>query len=197
MQKNKSKIDGERNIAEQVFVDVQSSTEVKNSQLIHDEIILMTESLIRVLDVKYKIEPMEDDVFIVHAIVTAEVDTDEINKLLKKLYGGRLMRVDKNLRHLLITSIAIGLVNFSPTFFYTEDNLQVSSIAYAEVQTYVASDSAIFDFGEENLQFMETVKNIAKKRAEQAVKEKAGVFIKSEKQRNLIPTMRMRITIVG
>lgn len=82
--KEKAKIDAERNIAEQVFVYVESKSEVKNSELTHDEIILMTESLMKVLDVKYKVEPAEDDSFVVRAIVTAEIDTDEIDKLLEK-----------------------------------------------------------------------------------------------------------------
>ena len=80
--KNQAKLDAERNIAEQIFFDVQSSTEVKNSELVRDEIISTTESLMKILDVKYKIEPAEDS-FIVHAVVTAEIDSDEIEKLLK------------------------------------------------------------------------------------------------------------------
>lgn len=83
--KEKAKIDGERNIAEQVYVYVESQTEVKNSELTHDEIISMTESLMKILDVKYKIEPAEEDSFVIRAIVTAEVDTDEIDKLIKKI----------------------------------------------------------------------------------------------------------------
>ena len=81
--KEKAKIDAERNIAEQIYVYVESQTEVKNSALTHDEIILMTESLMKVLEVKYKIEPAEEGEFIVRAIVTAEVDTDEIDKLME------------------------------------------------------------------------------------------------------------------
>ena len=78
--KEKAKNDAERNISEQISVFVQSESEVKNSQLTHDEIILMSESLMKILDVKYKIEPAEENSFIVHATVTAEIDTDEIEK---------------------------------------------------------------------------------------------------------------------
>ena len=83
--KEKAKADGERNVAEQVYVYVESQSKVKNSELAHDEIIVMTESLMKVLDVKYKIEPAEDDSFAVRASVTAEIDTDEIDKLIKKI----------------------------------------------------------------------------------------------------------------
>lgn len=80
--KNKAKLDGSRNISEQIAVYVESISEVKNSQLTHDEIITITESLMKILDVKYKIEPAENS-FVVRAIVTAEIDTDELEKILK------------------------------------------------------------------------------------------------------------------
>ena len=81
--KEKAKIDAERNISEQIAVYVESISEVKNSQLTHDEIILMSESLMKILDVKYKIESAEENSFLVRAIVTAEVDTDKIENILK------------------------------------------------------------------------------------------------------------------
>ncbi|MBR6014401.1 MAG: hypothetical protein IK062_11595 [Selenomonadaceae bacterium] len=80
--KEKAKLDGERNISEQIAVYIESFSEVKNSQLTHDEIITITESLMKILEVKYKIEPAEDDNFIIRAIVTAEIDTDELEKIL-------------------------------------------------------------------------------------------------------------------
>lgn len=90
--KNKAKLDAARNIAEQIFVDIQSKTEVKNSTLIHDEIITKTESLMKILDVKYKIEPGDENSFVVKAIVTAIVDTDEIDKLLENREENLLSR---------------------------------------------------------------------------------------------------------
>ena len=85
--KNKAKEDAVRNIAEKIFVEVQSNSEIKNSELIHDEIILKTESFMKIFDIKYHIEPGDENYFIVHAIVRAEVDTDEIEKILKKHNG--------------------------------------------------------------------------------------------------------------
>ena len=81
--KNEAKLDGARNISEQIAVYIESKTEVKNSQLTHDEIILKSRSLMKILDVKYKIEPAEEN-FIVRAIVTAEIDIDEIRKFLNR-----------------------------------------------------------------------------------------------------------------
>ena len=81
--KNKAKLDAARNIAEQIFIEVESQTEVKDSNLIHDEIISKTESLMKIINVYYKIESGDENSFVVKAIVTAIVDTDEIDKLLK------------------------------------------------------------------------------------------------------------------
>ena len=82
--KEKAKLDGARNIAEQVFVKIQGDTKVKNSVLDRDEIITMTEGLMKILEVKYKILADDEDAdsFIVQATVTAEVDTEELEKIL-------------------------------------------------------------------------------------------------------------------
>ena len=82
--KEKAKLDGARNIAEQVFVDIKSEVETKKSILQHDEIIKTTEGLMKILEVKYKILADEEDAesFIVQATVTAEVDTEELEKIL-------------------------------------------------------------------------------------------------------------------
>ena len=58
--------------------------------------------------------------------------------------------------------------------------MQIISVAYAEVKNITASDTAIFDFGEDDAQIVNTVKNVAKMRAIQVAKEKAGVFVKSQ-----------------
>ena len=81
--KNQAKLSAARNIAEQIFVKVKSSTEVKNSELIHDEIILESENFLHIVDVKYKLES-EGGEILVKAFVTAEVDSEEIEKLIKK-----------------------------------------------------------------------------------------------------------------
>ena len=54
-----------------------------------------------------------------------------------------------------------------------------AEIVHAEMQTYEGKDVAMFDFGEDDAQIVATVKNIAKNRAIQAAREKAGVYIQS------------------
>ena len=85
--KNQAKLDGARNIAEQVFVDVQAKTNIKNSVVQRDEIITMTEGLMKILEVKYKILADEEDEnnFIIQATVTAEVDTDKLEENISEL----------------------------------------------------------------------------------------------------------------
>lgn len=84
----------------------------------------------------------------------------------------------KILRNLIVSSLAVGVINFSPIILH-ENNLQIVSVAYAAVENVTASNSAIFDFGEDDPQIVETVKNISKMRAVQAAKEKAGFYVKS------------------
>lgn len=81
--KNQAKKDAIRNIAEKIFVEVQSNSETKNSELIHDEIILRTENFLRIVDVKYKFEEESGEI-LVKAFVTAEVDSEEIENFIKK-----------------------------------------------------------------------------------------------------------------
>lgn len=87
--------------------------------------------------------------------------------------------MNKNFSRLMISSLIVGGLNFSPIIFDADNNFQIISVARAEVQTYVASDTAMFDFGEDDEKIVATVKNVAKMRAEQAAKEKAGVYLKS------------------
>ena len=76
--KNQAKKDAIRNIAEKIFVEVQSNSEIKNSELTHDEIILRTENFLRIVDVRYKFEEERGELLL-KAFVTAEIDTAEIS----------------------------------------------------------------------------------------------------------------------
>lgn len=80
--KEQAKLNAERHIAEEVCADLQSDTESENGKLTKDEIILMTEGMMKIIDVKYQLDSKEDGDFIVRATVTAEVDTEELEKLL-------------------------------------------------------------------------------------------------------------------
>ena len=85
----------------------------------------------------------------------------------------------KILSKILIASVAVGSINFLPTNFY-QNNFQIVAVAHAEIQNVTASGKAIFNFGEDDEKIVETVKNVAKMRATQAAKEKAGIFVKSQ-----------------
>lgn len=82
--KKEAKLNAERHIAEEVYADLQTESISEDGKLKHDEIILMTEGVMRIIDVKYQIKSSTDDSFIVIANVTAEVDTEEVYKLLKQ-----------------------------------------------------------------------------------------------------------------
>lgn len=79
--KNQAKLQAERDAAEKFSVYVESQSEVANNEITRDEIVVLTESVMRVLDVKYNLVPIEED-FLIRANVTAEFDTEEIKELL-------------------------------------------------------------------------------------------------------------------
>ena len=86
----------------------------------------------------------------------------------------------KIFKKFLATSVLIGGLNFSLTQVNFEvEKLQVVSVAHAEIKTIIGDDVAMFDFGEDDTKIVNTVKNVAKMRAIQVAKEKAGVYVKS------------------
>jgi len=84
----------------------------------------------------------------------------------------------KFLPKLVVASILVGGVNFVPATVNFPANLQIISVAYAA--NYTAKDTAMFDFGEDNPQIVEMVKNAARMRAVQKAKEQAGLYLKSQ-----------------
>ena len=87
--KHQAQLEAERNIAEQVYVYVQSQTEVEKQTLSHDEIIVISEAIMKIIDVKYQILTTTDENFIVRATVKAEIDTEEIDKLMEEAESRR------------------------------------------------------------------------------------------------------------
>ena len=83
--KQKAKIDAERNAQEQAYVYVRNHSTTKNAMLSEDEIETITVGIIKVMDVKYYIMAAEDNIFLIRAIVKAEIDTDEIPKWIEKI----------------------------------------------------------------------------------------------------------------
>ena len=87
------------------------------------------------------------------------------------------MQNNKLLKKLLIISLAIGSLTFVENIYF--NSLPIISIAHAEIREYTGTDTAMFDFGENDEKIVNTVKSMARLRAELAAKEKAGVYIKS------------------
>ena len=86
----------------------------------------------------------------------------------------------KILPKLLIASVLVGGVNFLPAVVnFDAENLQIVSVAHAEVKTVTANGSAGMSFGDDNQKLVKIVKEKAKSLAIQAAKEKAGIYIKS------------------
>ena len=79
------------------------------------------------------------------------------------------MRRKKILQKILIAAVLAGGINFVPAVVnFDAGNLQIISVAYAA--NYTAKDTAMFDFGEDNPQIVEMVKNAARMRAVQKAK---------------------------
>ena len=83
--KHQATITAERNIAEQVYVYVKNESETRNGVLMHDEIIVISLSIMRVIEVNHEILPTKDDTFLVRSKVKATIDTDEIDKLIERV----------------------------------------------------------------------------------------------------------------
>lgn len=88
------------------------------------------------------------------------------------------MNKKKFLAKLIAASVFLGGINFLPVPNFDAGNFQLSTV-HAETKNYTASDTAMFDFGEDDEFIISTVKNVAKMRAIQAAKEKAGVYLTS------------------
>ncbi len=86
----------------------------------------------------------------------------------------------KFLPKLLIASLFVGGVNFVPaTVNFNAENLQIISVAYAEVKTVTVNGSAGMSFGDNDEKILNMAKNAARMNAIQAAKEQAGIYIKS------------------
>ena len=80
--KKQAKIEAERDIIRQAYFHVTGISQSSDSVLDYDEVFGESEGIIRILDVKYKLIPEKEN-YIIRAIVKAEVDTEELNRVLK------------------------------------------------------------------------------------------------------------------
>lgn len=86
--KSRAEISAERNILDKVCVYVKGQSTVIDNELEDDEVISICAGILRVTDTKFKI--VEDaDGILVKAVVTAQVDIDELKILLNQAIAER------------------------------------------------------------------------------------------------------------
>ncbi len=86
----------EQSACEQAGVYVESRTEVVGAQVAKDEILTMTSGILKIVDVKFKREIVDDNTTRIRATVKANIDSDDINKWLAKDNGKRASLVEQN-----------------------------------------------------------------------------------------------------
>ena len=86
----------EQNACEQAGVYVESRTEVQNAQVTKDEIITITSSILKIVDVQFKREFVDDNTTRIRATVQAQIDSEDINKWLAKGAQERATLVAQN-----------------------------------------------------------------------------------------------------
>ena len=83
--KQRAKQKAERNAQEKAGVYIHSYSETKDLELVTDEIVSITCGIMIVTDVKYDVTPLTDvNGFAIRATVTAQIETDDVNKWLEK-----------------------------------------------------------------------------------------------------------------
>ncbi len=86
--KNKAELDAQRNVLEKICVYINSQTEINANVLENDEIITVSAGILRIVDTKFSMEP-DDAGITVKALVTAEIDSDELKTLLERAINER------------------------------------------------------------------------------------------------------------
>ena len=69
-----------------------------------------------------------------------------------------------------------GSLTFMPDIYSLQ---MIIPVAHAEVKNYVATDTTMCDFGEDDPEIVKMIQAAAQSRAIQRAKEQAGVYIKS------------------
>ena len=79
--KNQAALDAERNILDKICVHIKAQSTMINNELDNDEIIAMSAGILHVTDTKFKISEDTGGI-LVKAFVTAEIDFDELQKII-------------------------------------------------------------------------------------------------------------------
>lgn len=96
--KQRAKLYAERNAQEKAGVYIKSYSRTSNFELIDDEIVSMTSGILKVLNVDYKVVPMEEyDGIMYRATVLASIDTDNIDNWISKGVSERESLIESNI----------------------------------------------------------------------------------------------------
>lgn len=96
--KQRAKLYAERNAQEKAGVYVKSYSRMENLELVDDEIVTMTSSILKVISVDYKMIPMEEYGGIMYrATILASIDTDNVDGWINKGLNERESLVQKNI----------------------------------------------------------------------------------------------------
>ena len=87
--KKKAKLYAERNALENAGVFIKSQSKTRNFELVDDEIISVTGSILKIIDTTFEIIPLNDKTGVAkyRATVIAEIDTDKIDAAFDKWLG--------------------------------------------------------------------------------------------------------------
>ena len=81
--KNQAELIAQRTILEEICVYVKSQSTMIDYKLDNDEIIMISAGILHVIDTKFFITADDGDI-IIKSFVTAQIDTDELEKLLEQ-----------------------------------------------------------------------------------------------------------------
>lgn len=95
--KQRAKLYAERNAQEQAGVYIKSYSRMENFKLVEDEVIAITSGILKVLNVEYKMIPMEEYGGIMYrATILASIDTDKVDEWIAQGIGERESLTEKN-----------------------------------------------------------------------------------------------------
>lgn len=95
--KQRARQKAERNAQEKAGVLINSYSQMKNLELVEDEVISIACGIMSVVDVKYTTEPLPDvNGFLIRATVKANIETDDVGKWMEKSARERSTIVTQN-----------------------------------------------------------------------------------------------------
>ena len=95
--KQRAKLYAERNAQEKAGVYIKSYSRTSNFELVDDEIVTMTNGILKVISVDYKMIPMEEYGGLMYRVtILASIDTDRVDEWIAQGVGARESLVEKN-----------------------------------------------------------------------------------------------------